>query len=275
MFGTACTPETPIGTCMVSSEGACAAYYNFGRMHREAAQLVGRAQLSGAALFARYADAPNALGYCGPPEGIGTTEAEIRASARRFSGVWPYLQVLARLTGTADPLDARLVEAYWLGRDLGVDRAEFGRELLAVLGPQAGAYWTHLTPDLLAEAAPDHGFHVFGVYPWSRLLAAGPQPLFVLDSCRIRWGTVVGLDPLTVSSPRLTWDGSALGLGEPDGRPGRRRRRGRSATWWRCTGTASSTVLTPDQAEVLAESTEARLAATNARLGRRPYATVP
>ncbi|MDA8300225.1 MAG: hydrogenase formation protein HypD [Actinomycetota bacterium] len=34
VFGTACTPETPIGTCMVSSEGACAAYYNFGRFDR-------------------------------------------------------------------------------------------------------------------------------------------------------------------------------------------------------------------------------------------------
>ena len=42
VFGTACTPETPIGTCMVSSEGACAAYYNFGRMHREAAVSFGR-----------------------------------------------------------------------------------------------------------------------------------------------------------------------------------------------------------------------------------------
>ena len=31
VFGTACTPEHPIGTCMVSSEGACAAYYNYGR----------------------------------------------------------------------------------------------------------------------------------------------------------------------------------------------------------------------------------------------------
>ncbi|MBP5974904.1 hydrogenase formation protein HypD [Brasilonema sp. CT11] len=30
VFGTACTPETPIGTCMVSSEGACAAYYKYG-----------------------------------------------------------------------------------------------------------------------------------------------------------------------------------------------------------------------------------------------------
>ena len=31
VFGTACTPEHAIGTCMVSPEGACAAYYNFGR----------------------------------------------------------------------------------------------------------------------------------------------------------------------------------------------------------------------------------------------------
>jgi hydrogenase expression/formation protein HypD len=36
VFGTACTPETPIGTCMVSSEGACAAYYNFGRLRHAA-----------------------------------------------------------------------------------------------------------------------------------------------------------------------------------------------------------------------------------------------
>ena len=45
VFGTACTPETPIGTCMVSSEGACAAYYNYGRLHREAAVTLGRSAL--------------------------------------------------------------------------------------------------------------------------------------------------------------------------------------------------------------------------------------
>lgn len=31
IFGTVCTPETPVGACMVSSEGACAAYYTYGR----------------------------------------------------------------------------------------------------------------------------------------------------------------------------------------------------------------------------------------------------
>jgi hydrogenase expression/formation protein HypD len=30
-FGTACTPRKPLGATMVSSEGACAAYYNYGR----------------------------------------------------------------------------------------------------------------------------------------------------------------------------------------------------------------------------------------------------
>ena len=40
VFGTACTPETPIGSCMVSPEGACAAYYNYGRysLMRQGAQ---------------------------------------------------------------------------------------------------------------------------------------------------------------------------------------------------------------------------------------------
>ncbi len=31
VFGTACTPEMPLGSLMVSSEGACAAYYSYGR----------------------------------------------------------------------------------------------------------------------------------------------------------------------------------------------------------------------------------------------------
>jgi hydrogenase expression/formation protein HypD len=35
VFGTACTPERQIGTCMVSPEGACAAYYNYGRFARD------------------------------------------------------------------------------------------------------------------------------------------------------------------------------------------------------------------------------------------------
>jgi hydrogenase expression/formation protein HypD len=32
LFGTVCTPENPMGSCMVSSEGACAAHYSYGRL---------------------------------------------------------------------------------------------------------------------------------------------------------------------------------------------------------------------------------------------------
>ena len=38
LFGTACTPETPMGSCMVSSEGACAAHWTYGRF-RDAAKM--------------------------------------------------------------------------------------------------------------------------------------------------------------------------------------------------------------------------------------------
>jgi hydrogenase expression/formation protein HypD len=33
LFGTACTPDAPVGPCMVSTEGSCAAYYKYGNYH--------------------------------------------------------------------------------------------------------------------------------------------------------------------------------------------------------------------------------------------------
>ncbi|MGY4157729.1 hydrogenase expression/formation protein HypD [Bradyrhizobium sp. USDA 4461] len=38
LFGTVCTPETPIGSCMVSAEGACAAYWTYGRVRDDQAR---------------------------------------------------------------------------------------------------------------------------------------------------------------------------------------------------------------------------------------------
>jgi hydrogenase expression/formation protein HypD len=35
LFGTACTPDTPMGSCMVSSEGSCAAHWTYGRFRDE------------------------------------------------------------------------------------------------------------------------------------------------------------------------------------------------------------------------------------------------
>ncbi len=41
-FGTACTPEAPLGSCMVSSEGTCAAHYRYGRYERSPQRRRGR-----------------------------------------------------------------------------------------------------------------------------------------------------------------------------------------------------------------------------------------
>jgi len=66
------------------------------------------------------------------------------------------------------------------------------------------------------HALAHHGFHVFAVYPWAGLLGVrAGTALSILDSCRIRWGTVVGVHGARVSvrSRPLTWDGRELFLG--------------------------------------------------------------
>ncbi len=239
----------------------------------------------GAEMFARYAYAPNALGYCGPPLGAtlrdGSLE-DVRAAATKFSGAWPYLRVLSKLSGIADPLDYRLVESYWLGGGAGADLepGEFFDALLAIIGPQAGRYWSHLTPELACEAAGNHCFHVFGVYPWTRFLGLrngglDEHSLGVLDNCRITWGTVAsrtGAD-IEVLCRRLCWDGQALTLSEPSVRPLEVWADGYSAVpdvtvgdevavhWGRLCGR-----LQPEQVRALADSTDRQLRVTSQRL---------
>jgi len=48
VFGTVCTPESPIGSCMVSSEGACAAHYTYGRWKDAAIAVAAPARLKAA-----------------------------------------------------------------------------------------------------------------------------------------------------------------------------------------------------------------------------------
>src|SRR4051794_11672907 len=55
-FGTSCTPQMPLGATMVSSEGACAAYYAYGR-HLEAWR-TGREHGNGSAPGSRPAPSP-------------------------------------------------------------------------------------------------------------------------------------------------------------------------------------------------------------------------
>jgi Family of unknown function (DUF6390) len=180
---------------------------------------------AGHVVFARYAFPPNELGYCGPDgagellshAATGSEAAAMTRRARAFDGAWPYLEVIAAAVGIDDPLDPRVVDAYWVGNDL-LDAVEPAR-LLEALGErfagQVGGFWRRVTPELTPLA--HHSFQVLAVYPWVGLLGTGsPVPLSVLDSCRIRWGTVTAVDGehATVTSCPLTFTSGALSLGD-------------------------------------------------------------
>lgn len=183
----------------------------------------------GPLLFARYAFPPNERGYCGPADHCalrgygmaGVTDSGLVRLAQAFTGAWPYLQLIAAASRIPDPLDARVVEAYWIGNGLltGVGMTEFGALVDGAFRGRAGRGWAGIAATIPAGALPHHSFHVFCVYPWAGLLREGrTEPsLHVLDRCRIGWGQVVSAPDggtVVVRQRPLTWDGHALGLGQ-------------------------------------------------------------
>jgi Family of unknown function (DUF6390) len=185
---------------------------------------------SGPTLFARYAYGPNRLGYCGPDavEELfgeatrGGDDVPLRALAREFDGAWPYLELIARANDLADPLDRRVVEAYWLGNSL-LERA--GERLLADslaerFRPRLRTdAWRWLREKPAAGAVPVHAFHVFDVFPRIGLLRSGSTDgaVQVMESCRIRWGRVLERDGdwLVVNVVPLVMAEGRLALGSP------------------------------------------------------------
>ncbi len=152
----------------------------------------------GAIMFARYAYPPNVLGYCGPDDAstllsrdAPDTDARIARHAREFEGAWTYLALIAASAGIADPLDERVVEAYWVGNELldEIDQGAMLDELRRRFVGQNDAGWI--------PGPPHHGFHVFTIYPWVRLLrrdANRSVAVSVLEQCRIRWGRVLAVE---------------------------------------------------------------------------------
>lgn len=186
--------------------------------------------IPGPVLFARYAFPPNSHGFCGPGDSgaffeygvAGTDDRGLRTLSQQFAGAWPYLELIAAATGLADPLDSRVVEAYWVGSPR-LDRVSVravGDSMEERFRRITGGKFASLTTSVLAGGVPHHSFAVFCIYPWTGLLSDGRKAanaLTVLDRCRIRWGQVqaVSGDQVVVESRPLTWDGHLLGLGEP------------------------------------------------------------
>jgi Family of unknown function (DUF6390) len=184
---------------------------------------------SGPLMFSRYAYAPNERGYCGPADhrqlleygANGVFDNGLVQLMQAFHGAWPYLELIGGATGI-DPLDRRVIEAYWVGNDLldRVDMARLGNSLRDRFRARAGPAWDRLTEAVPAGGVPHHSFHVFCIYPWVGLLRPedrGAQPLQILDQCRIRWGRVTSVhdQDVVVQSRPLLWNGRQLHYGEP------------------------------------------------------------
>ena len=197
---------------------------------------------AGSLLFARYAYPPNALGLCGAdtPRTLldyseaGAADGGLAELARTFDGAWPYLELIAGANGIADPLDARVVQAYWVGNDLldRVDRLSLARHVETRFRGRLGRARDHVVAAVAAGAVPHHCFHVFAVYPWLGLLRTGvvDEPLRILDQCRITAAVVQSVDDhgAAVLARPLRWDGTALRLGAPEIRQVRWRDGGRA-----------------------------------------------
>ncbi|HVX46436.1 MAG TPA: DUF6390 family protein [Mycobacteriales bacterium] len=249
----------------------------------------------GPLLFTRFAYPPNELGYCGPDAsgellervGAGASGPELRTLAGAFAGAWPYLQLIAAAGRLGDPLDPRVVEAYWIGNSLleRVSPALLAASLTRRFPQPTLRDRDRLLAPLAVGARPHHGFHVFAVYPWLGLLRGGlvEQPLHVLDRCRVRWGRIrsVDGDTVTVRMRPLAWNGHRLSLGPHQLEQARISRGGHSLSgrlrpgdwcalhWdWVCLP------LTPGQLQALQHYTATQLAAVNATAFPAPAAVL-
>ena len=186
----------------------------------------------GALLFARYAYPPNSLGLCGADAqqallqygAARESDGGLVELARTFEGAWPYLELIAGANRIDDPLDPRVVEAYWVGNDL-LDRVSPGdlvRHVDDRFRGRLGRARERVVDAVAAGGVPHHCFHVFAVYPWLGLMRTGlvDEPLRILDQCRTTPATVVSVDVdhATVLARPLLYDRGRLRLGEAEER---------------------------------------------------------
>ena len=185
-----------------------------------------RRTVAGTTRFVRYAFMPNRLQYCGGDDNrtiLDYAVADVRepplvAMLRKFTGALPYLALIARRNGIADPFDERVVEAYWIGNEL-LDRVE-ARELYDHIVARYGKEFSPRTMDRVAAKAPagarpHHSFHVLDV--WRQTERGQNEALATIDSCRISWGTVTAVEggELLVQRAPIAFAAGQLVLAEP------------------------------------------------------------
>lgn len=184
----------------------------------------------GALLFGHYAFPPNRLGYCGPDDHPalfqcvtqGISDQGLIELGQRFDGAYPYLRLIARANGIADPFDRRVVEAYWIGNQY-LERVaaspfyeSLGERFRSRMDAQS---FNWLASKLEQSARPHHNFHVFEIYLRAGLVRDNRAAIGLerMDNCRISWGRVAAVDgaELVVERAALILQDGKLALSEP------------------------------------------------------------
>jgi hypothetical protein len=138
----------------------------------------------------------------------------------QFETMYPYLVHIARANRIKDPLDDRVVEAYWIGNSLldRVDKQSFYEHLVDGLGlkKKLGRSFTIVEDKIGMGALPHHSFHVLDV--WRRTGHVEKEhTLESMDDCRISWGSVEQVSGpfIEVSRAPLLYENGELLLGAP------------------------------------------------------------
>ena len=168
--------------------------------------------MDGVLRCSRYAFGPNRLHYCGP-DANREMAAHIDAKAAnpaltgilaKFETMYPYLRLIATANRIADPFDARVVEAYWLGNALldavGRERLYWHmKDDLGVAKRIGSEQFRRISEELAqGETVPHHAFHVLQV--WEKGIGLdGRHTRESITECIVNAGEVV-----TVSGPWLT-----------------------------------------------------------------------
>lgn len=177
---------------------------------------------------ARYAYAPNYYHYCGPDTRgeLGEYVSEAMSDRglveylRQFEVMYPYLVAIAQASGIIDPLDPRVVEAYWVGNRL-LDQVDVKATQSALIDKQqlarrlSGKELKWLLPKVDQGARLHHSFHVLNVFTRTGHHAVA-HTVETMDQCRISWGQLINLkikkQKLTLKSQKLIYEDGKLVL---------------------------------------------------------------
>ena len=191
-------------------------------------------ELSGPRLAALYSLMPNRLGFCGPQKNSDQgkltkflldeiSEKEVRKVLSKFEAAYAYYKLIAKKNKIKDPLNIKVVEAYWLGNKLlekvGVE--DIKKMILKdfvkpnLLTRETAIQRSALIPK---NSKAHHSFHVFIL--GSVTGRVDFKNIKLKDICRPGWGKVISIknDKVLVEYEPLASEKGKIKFGKKKGK---------------------------------------------------------